>query len=844
MQTMLPPQRGKNYDDRAARLKRWLKDPSNRWRIVGLSVSAALLAGLWFLATLPGLPDPNLPTLKQAKSGVALYDRNGKWVCTAQADRDKQPVPLSKVSMNVRNAILAAEDSHFFSHEGIDPSGIMRALWANFKAGRIVEGGSTITQQLVRNLYLDKNDVSLQRKLKEALLAMNVDSRYSKAKILETYLNEVYFGGGVYGIERAAQRYFNKHAKDLNVAESAYLAGVIRAPSVLGAPQNEKTAMQRQRYVIGRMAEFDFITPDQAREAYATELAFQRGPHLLRFPHYMTNVLRVLENEVGEELWKKDWRVYTNLDVKAQALAEKTLNAGIKRGPRGINQGALVTMSLKDGGVLAIVGGVGRFEHNEWNRAVNPHTAGSAIKPFVYLAALMHGTITPETMVADEPIVIQTKGAPPWSPKNFDGEFKGMMTARQALATSRNVCAVRIGQATGMQNVVNTARRAGIREARMEPYPALSVGYAAISPLEMTTAYATLARGGVYMEPQFIRRIEDADGNLVKRFDPKPETRFPKNSVAQLVSMMQDVVQRGTGLLARLPGLQVAGKTGTADGGKDIWFVGFTPDTVTGVWGGNDLNKNVPGRQVTGGVVMAKMWHDFMTGFYKFNKPPVGLAFDRPISDFYASTQNSDLGGTPVETATVQPQPQPNTHEIGNVVDQLVKSFFQGESEKVQKRQAEIEFERPVTSGPVNARSGQRTDENVAGADPSVTLKEYSSAGYVPRQFEHSAVIRPGRPSPRPATAKGVGVYGARHEGVGVGVRATSGADEFRHAQPAPQEDHLQIRNPFESEERARPQARIREYSGGEEHNSDREDGDFDGDDEVDEGGGNAMPSD
>ncbi|HEY9787740.1 MAG TPA: transglycosylase domain-containing protein, partial [Candidatus Obscuribacterales bacterium] len=496
--------------------------------------------------------------------------------------------------------------------------------------GHVVEGGSTITQQLAGSMFLDRTEISLARKIKEAILAWDIEHRYTKEKILEAYLNEVYYGAGAYGIERAAQRYFNKHASQLNIGESAFLAGLLKAPSILGAPQNRRAAIERQQVVIEKMREYGMVSPQQADKARATPLVFEQGPHRLRYPYYIEQVLAVLRSELGDEnLWKSGWRVYTNLDVDAQRKAERVLNERLKNAPKGVDQGALVSMSLNDAAVIALVGGKGSFEHSQWNRAIFPHTAGSAFKPFVYLAALTYGAIQPDTPVADAPIVIHIKGSPPYAPKNFDNEFKGTMPARKALALSRNVCSVRIAQNVGLDRIIKIARAAGI-ESPLEPYPSLALGYCAVSPLEMTTAYATLARGGIYMKPQFVRRIESEDAKDVRDYVPTPHRALHANPVAQLVDMMQDVVAYGTGTRAKLPGLAVAGKTGTADQSKDIWFIGFTPDTITTVWAGNDQNKSVKGRAVTGGAVMAAVWHDYMQAYYQTHVPPKGLAFAAP----------------------------------------------------------------------------------------------------------------------------------------------------------------------------------------------------------------------
>jgi penicillin-binding protein 1A len=622
------------------------------WLILALSVNMALIfAVISFEPALASLKkdlgiaqESTLPTLNDIRSGVTIYDRADHYLCTLHDSQDRQPVPLEKVSINMRNAVLAAEDHNFYNHFGIDPKGVIRAFRSNYEAGHVVQGGSTITQQLVRNLYLDKNDKSMKRKIKEAILAFEVDHNYSKAKILETYLNIVYFGGGVYGVERASQHYFNKHARDLSVPESAFLAGLICSPSVLGAPQNKELGIKRQQVVLDKMAEYGYIPSQNVDKLKEVKLAFKSGSNMVPYPYYVGYVMQELQRQLGDDMWKHGWKVYTNLDVPTQKMAEATLNRDIASAPKGIDQGALVSMSVNDGAVLAMVGGVGKYDNDPWNRALFPHTAGSSFKPFVYLAALIDGIIQPDTMIDDSPLDIDTgKYSPKYSPKNFDGRFDGWICARKALALSRNVCSARVALKEGLNRVIEVAHAAGIK-SQLDPYPSLALGSCAVSPLDITNSYATLARGGVYMPPRLIRDIKSEDGKTEIKCEPAPSSNLPAEPVAQLVDVMQDVVRYGTGTLARLPGISVAGKTGTADSSKDIWFVGFTPDTVTAVWGGNDHNKAVSGKMVTGGTVMAHIWHDFMTSFYKMHKAPTGIAFKAPENKLVESApQYSDV---------------------------------------------------------------------------------------------------------------------------------------------------------------------------------------------------------
>ncbi|MBI2811462.1 MAG: hypothetical protein HYX67_11635, partial [Candidatus Melainabacteria bacterium] len=381
------------------------------------------------------------------------------------------------------------------------------------------------------------------------------------------------------------------------------------------------------------LAEEGFISQAQADSVKEKKLVFRKGAAPTQpYPYYANYVVQLLKNQFSEtQLWGSGLRVYTNLDPEAQIAAEKELGKGIETAPTGISQGALVTINVKDGGVLALVGGVGDYRLHQFNRATNPHTAGSAFKPLVYLTGIMQDALKPDTVLDDLPLTIDVGFGQRYSPKNFDGRYLGKITVRTALMLSRNLCSIRIAQAVGPDKIIATARAAGITSPLNNDLP-LALGACAVSPLELANAYATLARKGVFMPFQIIRQIDDNQGHKLQEYTPQGKSVFPSEPVLQLVDILQDVVNKGTGTLARLPKIAVAGKTGTADKARDIWFVGFTPDTVTAVWGGNDDYSEVRGN-VTGGTVMAKIWHDYMADFYKTHEPPA-VAFDPPSVPF------------------------------------------------------------------------------------------------------------------------------------------------------------------------------------------------------------------
>lgn len=579
-----------------------------------ISAAGLLMLAPHLILGVFGLAEPSLPPIS---AGVQIFDRDDQLVCTIYGERDQQPVHLSNVSSAMQHAIIAAEDHDFYQHDGINAISITRAILVDLAAHHALQGGSTISQQLIKNLYFEGRQRTLLDKVAEAIMALDLEKRYSKNDILEAYLNCVYFGHGAYGIESASEYYFGRHANDLNIAQSAFLAGLVTAPSELSKVSNRPRALARQHLVLESMQQLGYAGAPQVQAAKKQKLAFATTSDTAsNLSYYTSAVMSQLESDLHARHGSlQGYRVYTCLDPKAQRLAQAALTAGIRRAPPGINQGALVSISVADGGILAMVGGAGSYELNQWNRATSPHTAGSAFKPFVYLAGLCEGALLPDTILDDQPLVITQPGAPIWRPRNFDGQFMGPMTIRKALSLSRNTCAVEVAQMVGPQAICQYAHQAGIT-SRLDPTMSLALGSCAVSPLEMANAYATLARGGKYMDAYLIRRVEDNKGNIVERFAPRSQQVFPGEPVAQLVDALQDVVEHGTGMQARLSDRPVAGKTGTADEARDLWFVGFTADTVTAVWGGNDEDKPVPGH-ASGGSVMASVFQQYMRNYYR-----------------------------------------------------------------------------------------------------------------------------------------------------------------------------------------------------------------------------------
>ncbi|MBY0549790.1 MAG: PBP1A family penicillin-binding protein [Candidatus Obscuribacterales bacterium] len=599
-----------------------------RHALILLGVSAATFSAglalwcLWLCSTLPPA---------ELEIGVAIYDRNEHLVCRAYDDeRLVEPVPLKSVSKWVAKAVIASEDKTFLDHHGVSAPGMMRALVANVSERKVVQGGSTITQQLAKNLYFSGEGRRFSRKIKDAAMAISLERKYSKDQILEAYLNTTYFGTGAYGIERAARTYFGKTSGNLTLSESAYLAGLINAPSKLSKKANFDDAIGRRNRLLKEMKESGVITEKEAANALKHKPTFQGGMYVPPSSFYVNEVLKTLREPFGrDEMYSKGLHVFTFMDSAAQKLATAKLAYGIKHAPPGVREGALVSVSVADGGVLSIVGGVdGR--RSQWNRALSPHMAGSAFKPFVYLAGLNTGKLGPDSLLLDAPFNPSDPSGGNYNPQNYDGHYLGWISTRKAIALSRNTCAVRVAQAVSPHEVIRTARKAGIK-SRMDATPSIALGSCSVSPLEIATAYATLARGGEAIEPRLIKRVEDRDKKVLRTYDAESVRVFDPEPVAALVDALQDVVETGTGTRARLANRPAAGKTGTSDGPTDIWFVGFTTDVVTAVWGGNDEFKPIAGSHVTGGTVMAKIWQNYMASYYRAHPTPV-TAFARPLN--------------------------------------------------------------------------------------------------------------------------------------------------------------------------------------------------------------------
>jgi penicillin-binding protein 1A len=562
----------------------------------------ALIAGIgvlaWIFVHLPPIQSLEIP--KRPPSVLILGD-NGATLAT-RGDMGGAAVPIGELPDYVPNAFIAIEDRRFYSHRGVDPLGITRALVADIIHHGTAQGGSTITQQLAKNLFLTQ-ERTVTRKLQEIVLALWLEHKYSKRQILELYLNRVYFGAGAYGIEGASQRYFGKSARHLSLPEAAMLAGLVQAPSRLAPNRNPQGAERRAAIVLADMAELKMIAPGAAKLALAHPAHAIKPPAAGSVNYVADWVMDAVNDLIGK--FDDDIVVDTTIDPGLQNAAEHaladTLNA---KGERlNIGEGALVAMT-PDGVVRALVGGRD-YGQSQFNRAVDAkRQPGSAFKPFVYLTALEHG-LTPDTVREDAPIAV--KG---WRPENYERQYLGPVTLRQALAESLNTVSVRLTLEFTPQAVVRTAYRLGIA-SMLEPNASIALGTSEVSPLELVSAYATFANGGIAVTPHVVERIRSADGKTLYGRAQQPLGRIvDARYVGMMNTMLHETLLSGTGRAASLPGWQAAGKTGTSQDFRDAWFIGYTSRLVAGVWLGND--DNTPTKHAVGGGVPVEIWSRFM----------------------------------------------------------------------------------------------------------------------------------------------------------------------------------------------------------------------------------------
>jgi penicillin-binding protein 1A len=620
-----------------------------RWAIKGAVYLGALAAaglGSLFLYYTIIFPDPL--TLRPAESGavIRILARDGELL--AERGTANEYMPLALLPPHVIGAVVATEDRRFYDHWGIDPQGLLRAFFANIRAGRVAQGGSTLTQQLAKNLFLT-SERTLARKMEELTLSLWLEMRLSKNEILELYLNRVYFGSGAYGIEAAAQRYFDKSARELTIAEAAVIGGLLKAPSRYSPASNPEGALARGRSVLSKMLDagvIDAVQESRARRE-AIQFATNRSTRETASVGYAVDfVLDRLPALVGQD--RPEIIVETTLDADLQkqvsAIVAKQL---AKRGAAlQASQAAMVVLDL-DGGVRALVGGKS-YAESQFNRAIKARRQpGSTFKPFVYLAALEAG-YRPESIVYDLPVSI--KG---WAPRNDNGEYLGAVSLTRALASSINTVAARLILDLGVDRVAATAHRLGIQSDLRED-ASLALGTSEVSLLELTGAYDVFANGGAAIEPHIIRRVRTASGRvLFARVAPRTQKIIAPVYVGALNQMLNAVVVSGTGRRAALAQHQVAGKTGTSQDFRDAWFVGYTAYLTGGVWVGNDNGRVM--NKVVGGSLPAEIWREVMTVAHR-GKEPLPLPGFGGGERFNAIASGSRFRGIDNSAARREPQ--------------------------------------------------------------------------------------------------------------------------------------------------------------------------------------------
>ncbi|MCF6220056.1 MAG: PBP1A family penicillin-binding protein, partial [Robiginitomaculum sp.] len=528
-----------------------------------------------------------------------ILDRYGREILR-KGGAEAKPVDLDALPASLPQALIAIEDRRFYKHPGFDPIGLMRAAKANFKAGRVVQGGSTITQQLAKNVFLTREQ-TMKRKTQEIMFAVWLELRMSKKEILETYLSRVYFGGGTIGIESGAQRFFNKPAKDLNTSEAALLVGLLKAPDRLNPLKNRRLSAERTARVLAEMRAQGYLTPAQWDEAMITPIEIE--PLVINAnvgARYFTDwVLATMDREIGQP--RSDITIHTSLDLEMQKLAEIAVREGLDN-KRNAQQAALMTFD-GDGAVRAMVGGVD-YRHSSFNRALSSNRQpGSAFKPFVYLAALQSG-LSAWDIFEDKPVDIDG-----WQPGNFSNTYQGAMSMEQALALSINTVAVQVSETVGRDKVVDAAGLMGLDG--LKPYASLALGAQEMSLYDLTAAYVPFANWGYSIAPRGIEAIYANNGDILYTHTAPGKIKLlDTQTLGQINMMLSTVVGSGTGKAARIDGRDVAGKTGTTNDYRDAWFVGYTADLVTGVWVGNDDNSKMA--RVTGGTLPARIWQNYM----------------------------------------------------------------------------------------------------------------------------------------------------------------------------------------------------------------------------------------
>ncbi len=581
--------------------------------IIGfLGILAGVLSGVVF-RSLSDLPKIEALEEYNPMEASKVYSSAGNVIAEYYVER-RTFVPFYRIPGYVKNAFVAIEDERFYRHHGIDLIGIARALVYDIKAGRIVQGGSTITQQLAKLLFL-KPARNISRKIKEAALSIQIEKRYTKDEIIGLYLNQAYFGTKAYGIEAASHTYFNKSTEKLTLAEAALLAAIPRAPSYYSPFKHPEKALKRRNLVLGKMLKLGYITEDAYNAALEEPLPDKVHRRRYKAPYFIEYLRDILERRYPDSLYTAGLRIYSTLDMHMQEVAEKAVTKGVqaldKRIAPGV-QAALLAVDLETGEIKAMVGGTD-FWQTQFNRATQAlRQPGSAFKPFVYLAALERGFIPEDTIMDTEVGYPTPDNKDVWSPRNYEKQYNGEVTLRYALSHSLNSATVCLADTIGIKNVVRTAREVGIRH-KVKPYLSSAIGASEATLMDMVYGYATLAKG-YRLKPLFIDKVTDRDGLTLEENYPGAKRVIDEAVVDEIRDMLRSVILQGTGRMARVIKRPVYGKTGTTNDYTDAWFVGFDDRVAVGVWVGRDDHTPI-GNKETGARAALPIWIDFMKNY-------------------------------------------------------------------------------------------------------------------------------------------------------------------------------------------------------------------------------------
>jgi len=615
----------------------------SRMLLVAGFMAAALagIAGGLLFVSMQDMPDTADLTRFSASPATKLYDSSNPPDLIAQLSIEQRTfVPLSRMPRALQDATVAIEDERFYSHWGLDLWGIARAMVVNTISRRVVEGGSTLTQQLARNLFLTR-ERTLQRKINEALLAIQIERQYKKEEILEMYLNQIYFGHGAYGAEQAARAYFGKHVEELTLPECALLAGLPRAPNEYSPRNDPARAIARRNLVLQKMVSNRFVDNAEMKEAQSAALNL-RETEITNAPYFAAHARKQLEETYGSQaIYRGGLSVYTTLNLRQQTIAQRALEQGLAAAESRIRQtrpdtpaslklqGALVALDPRTGAIMAMVGGRS-FKENEYNRATQAkRQPGSSFKPFIYTAAMING-YNPSDLINDSPQQFTGRDGKAWVPSNYDRKFRGMISLRRSLAYSINNTTVRLLSQVGIYTVISVAKKFGLSGPFRDDLT-LGLGTSEVGLLEMVSAYSTFANGGVRAAPYAIRLVKDSHGNILEQHRPQLYPVTSPQTAYLMLSILQDTLKYGTGVIIRRLGFSrpAGGKTGSTNDFTDAWFIGFTPSLACGIWIGYDDRRSL-GKSMTGGTIAAPIWAEFMTEALENNpaedfEKPAGL---------------------------------------------------------------------------------------------------------------------------------------------------------------------------------------------------------------------------